>query len=87
MMAAGFITNGAKVYITGRRKEILDNTVEELSEIRAKGGSIHSIQGDVLTKEGVIQIADAISEKEAIVDVLVKQRWSSKTLERPYTRS
>jgi NADP-dependent 3-hydroxy acid dehydrogenase YdfG len=42
-MASGLFKNGAKVYIVGRRKEVLDDTVEEIqSELKPEqgGGSI-----------------------------------------------
>ncbi|KAK8847354.1 hypothetical protein IAR55_005211 [Kwoniella newhampshirensis] len=64
-ITAGFVSNGAKVYITGRRKEILDATAEEI------GGDIVTIQGDVSTKEGCKAIADAIGAKEPKLDVLI----------------
>ncbi|WWC59360.1 uncharacterized protein I303_101912 [Kwoniella dejecticola CBS 10117] len=83
MMAEGFITNGAKIYITGRRKEVLDDAVKELSVISAKGGSISAIQGDVSTKEGVKKIADVLSEKEHIVDVLVNNAGAQRPWRNP----
>ncbi|WWD07787.1 hypothetical protein V865_005891 [Kwoniella europaea PYCC6329] len=84
MMAEGFVTNGAKVYITGRRGEVLDKTVKELrGSCGGKGGSIFSIQGDVSTKEGVKQIADLISGKEEKVDVLVNNAGAQKPWKNP----
>ncbi|WRT64850.1 uncharacterized protein IL334_001786 [Kwoniella shivajii] len=64
-LTAGFAQNGAKVYISGRRKEVLEAAAKEI------GGDIVSIQGDVSTKEGCKAIADAISAKESKVDVLI----------------
>ncbi|KAI9638260.1 uncharacterized protein MKK02DRAFT_42651 [Dioszegia hungarica] len=69
-IAAGYYENGAKVYITGRRKEVLDATAEELKKLGGSG-SIVTLQGDVATKEGCTKIADAIKEKESKLDVLV----------------
>jgi NAD(P)-dependent dehydrogenase (short-subunit alcohol dehydrogenase family) len=40
-MACGFSANGAKVYITGRRTELLEKAAKELSEAHvAKGGQV-----------------------------------------------
>ncbi|WWC67843.1 uncharacterized protein I206_101760 [Kwoniella pini CBS 10737] len=64
-LTAGFANNGAKVYITGRRKEILDAAAKEI------GGEIVAIQGDVSTKEGCKAIGDAIASKESKIDVLI----------------
>ncbi|WVQ69140.1 uncharacterized protein L199_007355 [Kwoniella botswanensis] len=64
-ITAGFANNGAKVYITGRRKEVLESTAKEI------GGDIVAIQGDVSTKEGCKAIADAIKAKESKIDILI----------------
>lgn len=47
-IAGGFLENGAKVYITGRRKEVLDQTAEELKKL---GGS-----GTIITYDHVPRI-------------------------------
>jgi NADP-dependent 3-hydroxy acid dehydrogenase YdfG len=39
-IAAGYYENGAKVYITGRRKEVLDATAEELKKLGGSGSII-----------------------------------------------
>jgi NAD(P)-dependent dehydrogenase (short-subunit alcohol dehydrogenase family) len=40
-MAKGFAGNGAKVYITGRRADVLEKTAEELSQAASgKGGQV-----------------------------------------------
>ncbi|OCF76824.1 hypothetical protein I204_02530 [Kwoniella mangroviensis CBS 8886] len=84
MMAEGFVTNGAKVYITGRREEVLDKTVKEVRESCShKGGSISSIQGDVSTKDGVRQIVEIISSREEKVDVLVNNAGAQKPWKNP----
>nr|ODN92865.1 hypothetical protein L204_05034 [Cryptococcus depauperatus CBS 7855] len=64
-ITAGFIQNGAKVYITGRRQEALEATAKEI------GGDIVSIKGDVSTKEGCSAIANAFAAKESKLDVLI----------------
>lgn len=43
MLAEGFVENGAEVYIIGRRKDVLDKTVNEVTqEYGSGGGSIHA---------------------------------------------
>ena len=78
-IADGFATNGAKVYIVGRRQDSLDlaaqqiggdiHTLEPLQILRSKisANSNSSIQGDVQTKEGCIKIVEAIKAKESHV--------------------
>ncbi|WVQ97973.1 hypothetical protein IAU59_005093 [Kwoniella sp. CBS 9459] len=64
-ITAGFAQNGAKVYITGRRKEILEAAAADI------GGDIIPIQGDVSTKEGCGALAEAIAAKESKIDTLI----------------
>ncbi|WWD22570.1 hypothetical protein CI109_107063 [Kwoniella shandongensis] len=82
-MAEGFVTNGAKVYITGRRADVLDNAVRELEAFKANGGEVYSVQGDVSTKEGAKKIVDAVSERESVVDVLVNNAGAQRPWKNP----
>lgn len=43
-IAGGFLENGAKVYITGRRKEVLDSTAEELKKLGGSGSIITYVE-------------------------------------------
>ncbi|OAL30822.1 hypothetical protein AYO22_01442 [Fonsecaea multimorphosa] len=62
MIAQTLQSNGAKVYITGRRQEALDAVVEQYS----KGpGSIHALPGDITKKEECIRLADEVSKQES----------------------
>ncbi|KAK3675517.1 hypothetical protein LTR78_004600 [Recurvomyces mirabilis] len=61
MIAQALVTNGAKVYITGRRKEVLEDTVKQYNN---GVGSLHALPGDVSSKEGAIQLAKDVQEKE-----------------------
>lgn len=64
-ITSGFVQNGAKVYITGRRQQVLEGAAKEI------GGDIIPIRGDVGTKEGCKAIADALSTKETKLDILI----------------
>ncbi|KAJ5238589.1 short-chain dehydrogenase [Penicillium chermesinum] len=77
-IAEGFAVNGAKVYITGRRKDVLDNAAKEMGE------NVHTIQGDVQTQDGCVKIADAIKTHESRLDTLVNcagvnKLWRART--------
>ena len=61
MISQALVANGAKVYITGRRQEVLDQTVKTYGD---GPGSLHALQGDVSTKAGCIKIAEEIEGME-----------------------
>lgn len=61
MITQALVANGAKVYIAGRREEVLAKTVE----MYGKGpGSLESLTGDVSSKEGCLRLAKEMQEKE-----------------------
>lgn len=61
MITQALVSNGAKVYITGRRQEALDNAIQKYN---TGPGSIHALPGDVGSKEGCIQLAKEMEQKE-----------------------
>lgn len=61
MISQALVANGAKVYITGRRQEVLDKSVKTYGD---GPGSLHAIQGDVSTKDGCIKLAKEIEGME-----------------------
>jgi short-subunit dehydrogenase involved in D-alanine esterification of teichoic acids len=61
MITQALVANGARVYITGRREETLKKTVEQYN---TGAGSLHSLVGDVSTKEGCMKLAEEMKEKE-----------------------
>ncbi|RYY28330.1 MAG: SDR family oxidoreductase [Sphingomonadales bacterium] len=65
MIAAGFIAQGAKVYISARKADACDATAEEL------GPNCISLPMDVSTVEGCKALAAAIAEREPKLDILV----------------
>jgi len=69
MIAAGFVANGAKVYISSRKAEACAATAARLSE--TYGGECISIPGDVAELDGIDALTAELSEREARLDVLV----------------
>jgi len=67
MIAAGFLAQGAKVYISSRKAADCDATAKELS---AHGECI-SIPANVATKEGIKGLVDALTAREKSLDILV----------------
>jgi NAD(P)-dependent dehydrogenase (short-subunit alcohol dehydrogenase family) len=68
MIAAGFIAQGAKVYISSRKAAACDSTAAELS---AGGGRCVSLPQDVSTVEGCRALAAAYARHESSLDILV----------------
>jgi len=61
MITQALVSNGAKVYITGRRTEVLEQTKKVYS---TGPGSIHVLPGDVSSKDEAIRLAKEVREKE-----------------------
>lgn len=61
MITQALQSNGAKVYITGRRKEVLEKTKQLYS---TGPGSIHILPGDVSQKDEAIRLAEEVSRQE-----------------------
>ncbi len=68
MIAAGFIAQGAKVYISSRKAAACDSTAAELS---AGNGRCISLPQDVSTLEGCRALASAYAQQESRLDILV----------------
>ena len=68
MIAAGFIGQGAKVYISSRKHAQCDAAAEALSQ---GGGTCISLPQDVSTVEGCKALAARIGEAEPHLDILV----------------
>ncbi|KAE9579225.1 Rhamnolipids biosynthesis 3-oxoacyl-[acyl-carrier-protein] reductase [Colletotrichum fructicola] len=70
-LAEGFTQNGAKVYITGRRAEVLNRAAKEIEGTASEGGQVIPIPGDVGTKHGCAQLVEQIEQREKHIDVLI----------------
>ena len=69
MIAAGFLANGAKVYISSRKADVCDATAARLSE--TYGGECISIPADLAELDGIDALTAALSARESRLDVLV----------------
>ncbi len=67
MIAAGFLAQGARVYISARKAAACDQTAKELSSM----GVCVSLPGDVSTVEGAQALAAAFAAREDKLDILV----------------
>ncbi|MEO6033278.1 MAG: SDR family oxidoreductase [Burkholderiaceae bacterium] len=67
MIAAGFIAQGAKVYISSRKAADCEQTAKELSE----RGVCVALPADVSTLEGVNALSATYGAREATLDILV----------------
>jgi NAD(P)-dependent dehydrogenase (short-subunit alcohol dehydrogenase family) len=75
MIAAGFLANGAKVYISSRKADVCDATAARLME--SYGGECISIPADLSTLEGIETAVAAFAEKEDKLDILINNAGAS----------
>ncbi|PWZ01185.1 NAD(P)-binding protein [Testicularia cyperi] len=67
--AIALASNGAKVYITGRRKQKLEEAVDTYSP--GLSGSLVAIQGDVSSKEDLARVAAEVKAQDGKLHILV----------------
>jgi NAD(P)-dependent dehydrogenase (short-subunit alcohol dehydrogenase family) len=67
MIAAGFLAQGAKVYISSRKAAACEDTAKELSAL----GPCFALPADVSTVEGARGLAAAYAARESSLDILV----------------
>jgi 2-deoxy-D-gluconate 3-dehydrogenase len=75
MIAAGFLAQGAKVYISSRKADVCDATARRLSE--AYGGECISIPADLSNMAGVEKVAQALADREQKLDILINNAGAS----------
>ncbi|MEM7140236.1 MAG: SDR family oxidoreductase [Actinomycetota bacterium] len=84
MIAAGYLANGAKVYISSRKAEACDATAERL--MAEYGGECISIPADLSGVEGAQMLAEKIAEQDDHLDILVNNAgvsWGAPIAEFP----
>ncbi|MFK7914778.1 MAG: SDR family oxidoreductase [Pseudomonadales bacterium] len=69
MIAAGFLANGAKVYISSRKKEVCDATAARLS--KEYGGECISLPANLADLPGIEGLVSELSKHEQQLDILV----------------
>jgi 2-deoxy-D-gluconate 3-dehydrogenase len=69
MIAAGLVTNGARVYISSRKAEVCDAAASELAD--RYGGECVSLPADLSQLDGVDDLVARLREQESRLDILV----------------
>lgn len=82
MIARGFVDNGAKVYISSRKKDVCDEVAAELS----RDGICVSLPADLSTEAEATRLAAEIAAREPALHVLVNNAgatWGAPLAEYP----
>ncbi|MBT3427501.1 MAG: SDR family oxidoreductase [Gammaproteobacteria bacterium] len=69
MIAAGFLANGVKVYISSRKAEVCNATAARLME--QFGGECISLPANLAEVTGCQQLADELAARESQLDILI----------------
>ncbi|MBV8958435.1 MAG: SDR family oxidoreductase [Actinobacteria bacterium] len=69
MIAAGFLANGATVYISSRKADACDATAERLA--KEYGGTCVSLPADLSKLDGIDTLTAALREREERLNILV----------------
>ena len=74
MIAAGFLANGAKVYISSRKAEVCNATAQRLQD--EFGGTCISVPADLSNLDGITALSNTISQQDSL-DILVNNAGAS----------
>ena len=69
MIAAGYLANGAKVYISSRKADVCFRTAKSLAD--EFGGECIPIPADLSNLDGILSFVEKFSEYESSLDILV----------------
>lgn len=75
MIAAGFLANGATVYISSRKADVCDATAKRLAN--EYGGECVSIPADLSKLDGVDSLVSRLQEHTSTLDILVNNAGAS----------
>jgi NAD(P)-dependent dehydrogenase (short-subunit alcohol dehydrogenase family) len=75
MISEGFVTNGAKVYISSRDAKACEQACKELNALGK--GSAHAIPADFYKLEDCKKMADELKKRESKLHVLVNNSGSN----------
>lgn len=75
MLAAGFLANGAKVYISSRKADVCDATAARLAE--QFGGTCVSLPANLAELDGIDSFVARFAEHESKLDVLINNAGAS----------
>ncbi len=75
MIAAGFLAQGAKVYISSRKADACEATAKRLAE--TYGGECIALPADLSKLTGVTALAEALAARETKLDILVNNAGAS----------
>ncbi|KAH9924724.1 NAD(P)-binding protein [Fomitopsis serialis] len=71
MIAEGLAVNGAKVYITGRRKDVLENAAKKFADQNKGKGSVVPLVMDVTDKASIAAGQKVVQANEGKLHILV----------------
>ncbi|OGE57505.1 hypothetical protein PENARI_c002G06448 [Penicillium arizonense] len=72
MICKGLVTNGARVYVVALPTDPITETVDALNELgKESGGHAEGYSCDLSSKHSISELAEAISQKEKTVDMLI----------------
>jgi short-subunit dehydrogenase len=75
MISEGFVTNGAKVYISSRDAKACEQACKEMNALGK--GSAHAIPADFYKVEDCKKMAAELAKRESKLDVLVNNSGSN----------